>query len=218
MLRTSLSLHDALFTNRAIRRLSTKPVAREDLEYLVEAATMAPSAGNMQMWSFIVVTDRAQMERMAATHREVGRAYIRDGVLADPDLDDERRQIYTGALHNVEHLDQAGAILVACLTMPCPDDASVASGLFGSIYPAAQNITLAARARGLGSVLITLATDYSPVQPTATEPIREILELPRGVRAIALIPVGHPERAFGRPRRNAWSTCVHWDRWSRPSQ
>lgn len=214
---SDLSFHDTVFTGRAIRHLKTDPVPRADLEYLLEAATMAPSAGNMQIWSFVVVTDREQMARLAETHREVGRAYIRDGVLKDPELDDERRRIYTGAMQNVEHLDQAGAIIVACLTLPCPDDAAVASGVFGSIYPAAQNILLAARSRGLGGVLITLATDYSPVRPREATPVREILELPRGVRAVALIPVGHPERRFGRPRRNAWQECTHWDRWSKPT-
>ena len=212
-----ISLHEAIFSTRAIRHLKTSPIDRSDLEYLIEAATMAPSAGNMQMWSFVVVTDRGQMRRMAETHREVGRRYIRDGVLRDPQIDDERRGIYRGAMHNVENLDQAGAIIVACLTMPCPDNASVASGLFGSIYPAVQNILLAARARGLGSVLITLGTDYSPVSPEETSQIREILTLPRGIRAVALIPVGYPKRQFGRPSRNAWEDCLHWDRWSAPA-
>ena len=51
---TELSVHDALFTTRAMRRLRPDPVAREDLEYLIEADTMAPSAGNLQMWAFVV--------------------------------------------------------------------------------------------------------------------------------------------------------------------
>ncbi|MDG2306117.1 MAG: nitroreductase family protein [Candidatus Binatia bacterium] len=209
-----LSVHEAIFTARAVRHLKTDPIPRADLEYLIEAATMAPSAGNMQMWSFVVVTDRDQMRRMADTHRDVGRQYIRDGVLADPQLDDARRKIYTGAMHNVEHLDEAGAIIVACLTMPCPDNVGVASGLFGSIYPAIQNITLAARSRELGTVMITLATDHCPVGPKAHPPIREILVLPEGVEAVALIPVGYPERRFGRPNRRPAAKCTHWDRWS----
>lgn len=214
---SEISLHDALFTTRAIRHLKADPVPRADLEYIVEAATMAPSAGNMQLWSFVVVTDREQMARIADTHREVGRQYIRDGVLKESGLDEDRRRIYTGAMHNVERLDQAGAIVVACLTMACPDDAAVASGLFGSVYPATQNLMLAARARGLGTVLITLATDYSPVRPSETEPLREILGLPAGVGAVALIPVGYPERSFLRPKRNPWQGCTHWDRWSKPA-
>ena len=99
---TELSVHEALFTTRAMRHLRPDPVPREDLEYLIEAATMAPSAGNLQMWAFVVVTD-------------------------------------------VEHLDEAPAIIVPCLTVPAPDDANTASGLFGSIFPAIQNLLLAAR-------------------------------------------------------------------------
>ena len=73
---TELSVHDALFTTRAMRHLRPDPVAREDLEYLIEAATMAPSAGNLQMWAFVVVTEAEQRRRIAALHREAGLQYI----------------------------------------------------------------------------------------------------------------------------------------------
>ena len=169
---TDMSLHEALFTTRSMRHLKPDPVAREDLEYMIEAATMAPSAGNMQIWAFVVVTEQPMREQIAAAYREVGRQYIRDGVLADPNTDDDRRRVYTKAMHNVEHLEEAPVIIVPCLTMPCPDDAAVGSGLFGSIYPAAQNLMLAARSRGLGSVLLTLATDYSPIETANTTPVR----------------------------------------------
>lgn len=196
-----------------MRHLKPDTVPREDLEYILEAATMAPSAGNLQMWSFVVVTDAGQRKKLAAVYREVGRQYIRDGVLADPDTDDDRRRVYSKALHNVEHLDEAPAIIVACLTLQCPDDAAVASGVFGSIYPAIQNMLLAARARGLGSVLLTLATDQSPIAPVEHPAVRDILGLPDGVESVALIPVGYPEGAWGRPRRNPWQDCSHWERW-----
>jgi nitroreductase len=208
-----LSLHDALFTTRAMRRLRSDAIPRADLEYIVEAGTMAPSAGNMQLWSFVIVTDRERMRQIAATHRDAGLQYIRDQVLADPALDDDRRRVYTHAMHNVEHLDQAGAIIAVCLTMPCPDDAGVASGLFGSIFPATQNMLLAARARGLGGVLITLATDYAPVAPKSEPPVREILALPKGIDVVALLPIGQPEGRFGRPWRRPWQDCTHWEQW-----
>jgi len=216
---SKISLEEGLFTARAIRRLETTPIPRVDLEYVVEAATMAPSAGNMQLWSFVVVTDREQMSAIAEAHREAGGIYIREGVLADPDIDEERRRVYKSALHNVDHLDQAGAIIVACLTMPCPDDAQVASGLFGSIFPAVQNLILAARGRGLGTVLITLASDYSPVKPKVARRVRDLLDLPKHVRAAALVPIGYPQRPFGRPDRRPFRECLHWQRWGgAPSQ
>ena len=175
---SDLSLNDAIFTTRSMRRLKPDPVPREDLEYIVEAATMAPSAGNLQLWAFVVVTELETRERIAAAYREAGRAYIRDGVLAHPDTDDDQRRVYSKAMHNVEHLDEAPAIVVACLTVPCPDNAAVASGLFGSVYPAIQNLMLAARSRGLGSMLLTLATDYCPAGLLESPSVREVLGLP----------------------------------------
>ena len=168
----------------------------------------------MQIWAFVVVTDREQITAIADTHREVGRAYIRDGVLADPNLDAARERVYTNAMHNVEHLDEAPALIVPCLTLPCPDDADVASGLFGSIYPSIQNLMLAARERNLGTVLITLATDFSPIKPQHARPVRDILRLPDHVQAVALIPVGYPVGSFGPPLRDPWQDCIHWDTWS----
>ena len=208
-----LSLHEAIFTTRAMRRLKPDPVAAQDLEYIVEAATMAPSAGNRQFWGFVVVTDPVVRERIGAAHREVGEAYIRDGVLAEADLADDIRRVYTRAMHTVEHLGEAPAIIVACLQMPVPDDAATASGLFGSIFPAVQNLMLAARSRGLGTTLVTLATSYSPVQPSSVEPIDSILGLPEDVGAVALIPVGYPRGHWGRPWHRPASSCTYWDRW-----
>lgn len=215
---TNLSVHEALFTTRAMRHLRPDPVPRKDLEYLIEAATMAPSAGNLQMWAFVVVTDAEQRRRLAALHREAGLQYIRDGVLASPDTDDDRRRVYTKAMHNVEHLDEAPAIIVPCLTVPSPDDAKVASGLFGSVFPAIQNLLLAARSKGLGGVLITLGSDYSPVPVEDNSVIGEVLNLPENVKAVALIPIGYPQGNWGRPWRQPWQDCTHWDRWSEPER
>jgi nitroreductase len=210
---SDLSLHDAIFTTRSMRHLRSDPVPRADLEYVLEAATMAPSAGNLQLWAFVVVTEREARQRIAAAYREAGRAYIRDGVLASPHTHDDQRRVYTQAMHNVEHLDEAPAIVVACLTVPVPDDAAVASGLFGSVYPAIQNLMLAARARGLGSVLLTLGTDYCPAGSLEGPSVREVLALPDPVRAVALIPLGYPMGGWGRPWRKPWAECVYWERW-----
>jgi len=211
---SEISLNEAIFSTRAMRHFKSKPVLKEDLEYLIEAATMAPSAGNLQMWAFVIVTDAAKRKELAKAHREAGNAYIRDTILADPGTDDDRRRVYTNAMHNVEHLDEAPAIIVACLTQPSPDDASVASGFFGSIFPAIQNILLAARSRGLGSVLITLASDYSPIKPVANRSVRDVLNLPENVNSVALIPVGYPQGKWGRPWRQPWQDCIHWDGWT----
>ncbi|MDE2670560.1 MAG: nitroreductase family protein [Chloroflexota bacterium] len=208
-----LSVHEAIFTTRSMRHLKPDPVAREDLEYIIEAATMAPSAGNTQMWAFVVVTDPEQIAKIGAAYRDVGERYIRDGVLADPDITADRQRVYSKAMHNVEHLDESPAIIVPCLHGRAPDNSDISSGFFSSTYPAVQNILLAARSRGLGTVLLTLATDYTPVRPEATAEVRDVLGLPEDVTITALIPVGYPKGPWGRPWRKPWQDCTHWDRW-----
>jgi hypothetical protein len=59
------SLHEVMRTMRAMRRLKPDPVARELLEELVQAATYAPSASNTQAYTYLIVTDRAQMRALA---------------------------------------------------------------------------------------------------------------------------------------------------------
>ena len=208
-----ISLDEAIFTTRAMRHFKPDPVATSDIEYLIEAATMAPSAGNLQMWAFVVVTDPELRTQIALAYREAGNGYIRDIILADPNTDVDRRRVYGKAMHNVDHLDEAPVIIVACLTQPCPDDASVASGFFGSIYPAIQNLMLAARSRNLGSVLLTLATDYSPIKPMEAKSVRDILNLPDDVQSVALIPIGYPEGSWGRPWREPSEKCTRWNGW-----
>ena len=74
----TLSVHEAIFTARSMRHFKPDPIPREKLEYVVEAATMAPSAGNMQSWSFIVVTDEQQRARIAAVSYTHLRAHETD--------------------------------------------------------------------------------------------------------------------------------------------
>jgi nitroreductase len=211
---TDMTLHEVLFSTRSMRHFKADELPRKEVEYVLEAATMAPSAGNLQLWSFVVVSEQSQREKIAAAYREAGRVYIRDGVLADPSTDEDRRRVYDKAMHSVEHLAEAPVIVVACLTLPCPDDAAVASGLFGSVYPAVQNMMLAARSRGIGSVLLTLGTDYCPAGSLETAPVREVVGLPDEVRAVALVPLGYPKGVWGRPWRAPWQQCTHWERWN----
>lgn len=209
----TISVDNAIFTTRAMRHLRDDPVSKEDLEYIVEAATMAPSAGNYQMWTFIVVTGEEIRQKIGAAYKEAGAAYIRDTVLADPNTGEEQMHVYGKAMYTVDHLGQAPAIIVACSTVPVPNDSAAASGVFGSVFPAIQNLMLAARGRGLGTTLLTLATDHAPLPPKENEPVREILKLPAGVEVVGLIPVGYPKGKWGRPRRDKNLKVLHWNTW-----
>src|SRR3954454_8712106 len=110
---------EVMATMRAMRRLEPDPVPDELLESLVEAATWAPSGGNLQAYSFVVVTDRAQMARLAELWRVVCRWYLSTLALAPPDhMPAERYDRLKDALRfQAEHFHETPAVIVACYDM-----------------------------------------------------------------------------------------------------
>jgi len=64
----SKELVKTIFARRSIRKYTTKPVSKEDIKVMLEAAMAAPSASNRQPWHFIVVTDRQTLDSLARAH------------------------------------------------------------------------------------------------------------------------------------------------------
>jgi nitroreductase len=203
---SELSLHDAIFTLRAMRRLKPDPIPANDLRYIVEAATMACSPGNSQPWTFIVITDDSQKARIADLYRETGNAAIREGALKSGALDAEMEKVYRDALILVDNLQQAPALILCCLQGEPREGGIQQSTYYGSIYPAIQNLMLAARARGLGSTMTTL-------HKAREREIKQVLGIPDEVTTIALIPLGYPLGKWGRPKRRAQREVTYWNAW-----
>jgi nitroreductase len=80
----------------------------------------------------------------------------------------------------------------------------IASG--SSIYPAIQNLMLAARALGLGTVLTTLHRQNEGA-------VRELLGIPENAHTAALIPVGWPVGRFGAGPRLPVDAVTYWESW-----
>ncbi len=78
-----------------------------------------------------------------------------------------------------------------------------------SIYPAVQNLMLAAGGLGLGTALTTIALGYA-------DELRAIVAFPDHVRPMAVVPVGHPARPLGPPRREPFSAHTHRERYGTP--
>jgi nitroreductase len=188
---------DVVRTMRAHRAFTDEPVDDALVERVLDAATYAPSAENSQPWEFVVVRDASLRARIGdltrraweAHGREFERGRIPDAMLADVDR---------GATGGV-----AGApvVVVVCgNTSFCLD-----AVLEASVYPAVQNLLLAAHAHGLGAALTTLAMGFDAQ-------LRELLALPDHVRALAVVPLGHPARRLGPPRREPVAGKTHRDR------
>ena len=223
---------DVLRTMRAMRRLKPDPVPRELLEQLVEAATWAPSASNQQLYSYVVVTDRAQMARLGVLWRDVQRKYLAAAALLDPGaFADPATAPMLEALHyQAEHFDETPAVIAACYARPpVPSDPRLVVDLIrdvgmgflrrlasprmavvagaSSSYPGVQNLLLAARALGL-------AANITVWHFFAENEFKRVLGVPKHVTVYALVPVGWPAGRFGPVRRRPVADVVHWDRWS----
>lgn len=208
---SDLSLVEALYSTRAMRRLRPDPVPEEDLRFLVDAAIQAPSGENAQSWAFVVVTDPEKKRRIGEIYRELGESHIRRGALESGALDPEAERVYRHALGLARRLADVPAVVLACMTTPVPRDPVAAATWYGSIFPAVQNLLLAARSRGLGATLTTLSK-------AREAEVKEVLGIPAGVETVALIPVGYPEGRFGRPRRRPAAEVTHWNAWgARPA-
>lgn len=228
-------LLEIMATMRAMRRLKPDPVPREMLEKVVTAAAYAPSGGNNQAYSFVVVTDRPQISRLAPIWRRIVDWYV--ATQTPPDhMDAAAWTRFTATLrHQADHFEEIPALIVACYEMgdalrrmwrtPLRQrDGIAALGIrhgvtsarstrrmlraaeAASVYPGVQNLLLMARALGLGATMTTWHLMFE------TE-VKEILGIPRGVHTHAIVPVGWPTGRFGPVTRRPAGEAIHWERW-----
>lgn len=214
-----LTSDELLTTTRAVRRRLdlTRTVERGLLEECLEIAVQAPTGGNRQRWSFVVVTDPDRKAGLAELYRRGFDYYRTDGLDgrgrrgATPTPEQER--VLRSALHLRDHMHEAPVLLVPCIRprtdyRPIVEQASA----FGSILPAVWSFMLAARARGLGTVMTTVHLFHE-------REAAEILEIPFDrIMQVALIPVAHTIGADFKPGpRRDLANVVHWNGWGSPA-
>ena len=222
---------------RAMRRLKPDPVPDELLKQLVEAATWAPSGGNIQAFSFVVVTDRGQMARLAEPWRAVCDFYLASFATVRPDrMFQERYDRLKDALRfQRDHFHETPAVIVACYELSAwtgrlrrqwrqfADSirrlgarraATLAAGVpaFSGRSEAASVYpgvqNLLLAARALG-LAATLTTWHLALESE----FKAVLGIPRPVKTFALVPVGWPRGNFGPVVRRPASEVIHHDRW-----
>ena len=194
-------LFDIIGAQRACRAFNDEPVNDADLARILDAAVHAPSAENKQPWEFVVVRDDAARAAIGALIARawdtVGKPFsesrLSPGLLADVDRG------ATGGIANAPIHIVVGADTQRGLPMTTAE----------SIFPAVQNLMLAAAALGLGTALTTIAVGYA-------DELRAIVGFPSSVQPMAVIPVGHPARALGPPRREPFASRTHRDRYGTP--
>jgi nitroreductase len=187
-----MELFEAIRTTRAMRRLDpARPVSEADIVTILEAASKAPSGGNSQPVRWIVITDAEKKARLGAIYSEawkpVSELYSQRG-------DGAISAVLRSADYLGDHMGEAPVLLIPTSRS---DDAA-------SVYPACQNLFLAARSLGLGTALTT-------VHRLREAEVREVLAIPDDVRTWALIPVGYPLGKWGEAVRRPVAETTYWN-------
>jgi len=198
---------EAIRTTRSMRRLDpARDVSDDDIEAIIDAATRAASGGNSQPVRWLVVRDPELKRRVGDVYRTQAHSRLaayEEAARTSPEV----ARMLRSAYHLAGHMGEAAALVIPCAR-------GDRARLGASVFPAVQNLMLAARALGLGTTL----TDIHLHDEGA---VREILGIPEDVQTFAIIPVGYPLGRWAEARRRPAVDVTYWNAWgnkrSRPA-
>ncbi len=197
--RFSMSLGEAIFSLRAIRRVKPDPIPEEDLRDMLLAATRAPSGGNGQPWHFLVIRDAEQRRKFAELYREAWWAKRADQGIQGPEDIPASNHTTQSAMRLADEIGEAPAIVLVCSTQQ-------GAGAMGSVIPAVQNLLLAGRALGVGGTITTL-------HAVVDERVKAMFEIPSEAQIVYCVPLGYPKGSFGEVTRKPLEEVVSGERW-----
>ena len=197
---------EIMHSMRAMRRLRPDPVPEALIRKILQAGISAPNGGNVQRWRFLVIKDKTIKQAVQVWYKKafdevVGPRYLASAPPPGVTKEKYLRQ-HAAVEYLTDHYHEAPVWIVACQE----DGPNPNRGSGASIYPAVQNMLLAARALGLGATLTTRHLLFEKESETA-------LGLPAGVHSYAILPIGYPMGRFGPVGRGALSQFVYQDRW-----
>lgn len=168
-----------ILTRRSVRSYEDRAITKEDMRIILDAAMSGPSCANTRPWQFIVVEDKETLNKMADAN----------GIYAAP-------------------LKGAAAGILICgdldKAFPLAKEYWVIDGAI-----AGQNICLAARALGIGSVWLGTWPQMDRVEKQI-----ELFDLPEHVIPHSVIALGYSEDAENVEEKvNYDAGCVHFEKW-----
>ena len=207
-----MEFHDVVTTAGTCRAFTTEPVPDAALRRVLDAARCAPSGGNRQPVRLVVVRDAALRRSLRDLYLPLWEQYV---ARMERGGSGPRARLVERADRFARRLDEVPVLVVVCAALGdvLPTDArlgrlSVVGG--ASIYPAVQNLLLAARNEGLGAALTTLLCAVEP-------DVKALLGVPDDVATAALIALGWPAEPFpAKLTRRPLDAMAFGDRWGDP--
>jgi nitroreductase len=219
-----IGLFEAMYSAGAIRRFRTDPVPDDVMTKVLDAAIRAPSGSNAQSWLFIVVKDADKRRQLGAVYKKASDILTKlySGAPRPEHMDPKKYERFMASVvHLFEHMGEAPVLLLPCLrasmwTGGAKLPADIKERMAGatriagsSIYPAVQNIILACRAFGLGTVLTTIHAFFE-------DEVRAVVNLPPEVQTYALMPIGYPQGHHFTVKRRPVNEVACLDSYGKP--
>lgn len=195
-----------------MRRLTPNPDEPEKIHLILQAAGKAPSGGNTQPWEFIVITDPSVKKRLRDLTVQGLEIYAKSNLRIPKDKVNEYLNPRNPVAWMAENPDRVPVLILACLNTKrakrlmdqwawLEEQAN-----WASVFPAVQNLLIAARAMGLGTAL-SIFSFFKMAE------LGKLLRLPEFVKPGILIYVGYPTSKFSEPKRQPIEGFIHQNAW-----
>ena len=212
-----MDVFEALYTTRAMRRVSENPIPEDVLRQMVDAGIRAPSGSNRQGWKFILVTDQEIRNQLGDLYRAAWDFYVKEFYGGTSDLgasnviDDEKAKQVIRITKSATWLSENFHKVPAMFVVLSRNDPTGSS-----IFPAIWSLMLAGRAHGIGTCLTTVLGMFKPQKAF------EILNIPsdKGWKIDAVVTAGFPLGKWGVAKRipvdevtylNTWGNETNWN-------
>lgn len=205
-----MDLYEALYTTRAMRRVSPDPIPDAVVRLMLDAAIRSPSGGNSQNWRWLTVTDRSTISDLGVLYSEAWIELnetmykgVKEAAVARGDQATQR------VLNSSQWLaDNFAQIPLVVLPFHRNDPSGA------SIYPGVWSLMLAARGKGVGTTLTTVLGIFKGKE------VADLLGVPldKGWQNAAAVTCGYPLGRWGLAKRTPVQNVVYEERWgSSPS-
>ncbi|MDC3358957.1 nitroreductase family protein [Pseudomonadales bacterium] len=206
----AVGLLEGINSTRAIRRYRDESIPEKDLRDMLFAATRAPSGSNRQPFRFVVLTDSEKAKQAKVLIKQGAESVWRAKKTNDQydqrsgaDSASPKARMARTMDSYVENFDKVPVLILPCLVRyrePTPMEGA-------SVYPAVQNLLLAARALGYGGVI----TGFHHMVETE---LKNLLGIPEEVFVSCTVTLGKPKGKHGPVRRRPMNELVYGDTWN----
>ncbi len=196
-----MNIGEAMFSQRAIRKLKPDPISDEDIKTILDAASKAPNGGNYQPGRFLVIKDRRKIKIFGELYHEAwwAKRWDEHQWTKREDIPNEDKT-HQASMQLADEMKNAPAVILVFSTVP---------NRANSIFPSVQNLLLAARVLSIGSTLTSL-------HAKVMDRVYDTFNIPKNMEFHCCIPLGYPKGRFGPTQRKPTAETTYYNEWNSP--